>query len=72
MKKRILKIAPYFAGLIYLVYCLMNINYWVKSHSGYELFVLIPWLSALVISVLLIWLRISEKKKVNFWHASVY
>ena len=42
MKKKIIMFAPYAAGCAYAVYCLFNINGWVKSHSDIGIYVLIP------------------------------
>lgn len=67
MKNKILNITPYITGLIYLIYCLANINYWVKSHLGFGFYVLIPIVIAIVLSIIYIALKIFVKKKFNFY-----
>ena len=67
MKNKILNIAPYITGLIYLIYCLANINYWVKSHLEFGFFVLIPIVIAVVLSIIYIALKIFSKKKFDFY-----
>ena len=67
MKKKVLIATPYIAGLLYLVYCMANINYWVKSHLGFGFYVLIPILIAVVLSISFIVARIFAKKKLNFY-----
>ena len=67
MKKKVLIVMPYIAGLLYLIYCMANINYWVKSHLGFGFYVLMPWLIAVLLSVSFIVARIFAKKKLNFY-----
>ena len=67
MKKKVLNILPYIAGLLYLIYCMANINYWVKSHLEFGFYVLIPMFIAIVLSVSFIVARIFAKKKLNFY-----
>jgi len=67
MKNKVLNILPYIAGLLYLIYCLANINYWVKSHLGFGFYVLIPILIAIILFVSVIVARIFAKKKLNFY-----
>lgn len=67
MKKKILNITPYIGGILYLAYCLSNINYWVKSHFGFGFYVLVPILIAGVLSISYIVVRIFAKKKLTFY-----
>ena len=67
MKKKVLNVTPYIAGLLYLVYCMANINYWVKSHLGFGFYVLIPWLIAVVLSISFIVAKVLAKKKFAFY-----
>lgn len=67
MKKKILNVTPYVVGLIYLIYCLANINHWVKSHLGFWFYVLIPIVIAIALSIIYIALKIFAKKKFNFY-----
>ena len=67
MKNKVLNILSYIAGLLYLIYCLTNINYWVRSHLGFGFYVLIPILIAVILFVLVIVSRIFAKKKLNFY-----
>lgn len=67
MKKKVLNILPYIAGLLYLIYCMANINYWVKSHLGFGFYVLIPWIVAVVLFISFILVRIFAKRKLNFY-----
>lgn len=67
MKKKVLIATPYFSGLLYLIYCLANINYWVKSHLGFGFYVLIPWLIAFSLFVLFVVVRILTKKRITFY-----
>ncbi len=67
MKNKVLNAIPYIVGLLYLVYCMVNINYWVKSHLGFGFYVLIPILIAVVLSISFIVARLFTKKKLNFY-----
>ncbi len=67
MKKKVLNVTPYIAGLLYLVYCMANINYWVKSHLGFGFYVLIPWIIAVVLSISFIVAKVLAKKKFAFY-----
>ena len=67
MKKEVLNILSYIAGLLYLIYCMANINYRVISHLGFGFYVLIPILIAIVLSISFIIVRIFAKKKLNFY-----
>ena len=67
MKKKVLNATPYIVGLLYLIYCLANINYWVKSHLGFGFYVLIPWFIAVLLSVSFIVVKILTKKRITFY-----
>ena len=67
MKKKVLIAMPYIAGLLYLIYCMANINYWVKSHLGFGFYALIPILIAVVLSIAFMIVRIFTKKKFDFY-----
>lgn len=67
MKKKVIKATPYIAGLLYLVYCMANINYWVKSHLGFGFYVLIPMLIAVILFISFIVVRVFAKKKFTFY-----
>lgn len=67
MKKKVLIATPYIAGVLYLIYCLANINYWVKSHLGFGFYVLIPWFIAVLLFVSFIVVRILTKKRITFY-----
>ena len=67
MRKKVLNIIPYIAGLLYLIYCMANINYWVKSHLGFGFYVLIPWIVAVVLFISFILVRIFAKRKLDFY-----
>ncbi len=66
MRKKIVGAVPYLLGLIYLIDSLLNIEYWVAMHIGYDGAVLLPFAIALIVSVILLMLRVFKKKKYNF------
>ena len=39
--------------VIYLIYCLLNIEGWVKSHLGYEGYAVMPIIVAVIIAIVL-------------------
>ena len=68
MKKKIINIIPYIIGLIYLAYCLFNVESWVKSHTEkYLLFVLMAWLVAVILAVIFVALRLIKKQKLKMY-----
>ncbi len=60
------KFINYAAGCAYTAYCLFNINGWVKSHSDIGIYVLIPWITAVIAAVLFLILKLFAKRKYNF------
>ena len=68
MKKKVINIIPYIIGVIYLVYCLLNVESWVKSHTEkYLLFVLMAWLVAVILAVIFVALRLIKKQKLKMY-----
>ena len=68
MKKKILNIIPYIIGLIYLAYCLFNVNAWVKSHTEeYLFFVMLAWLVAIIIALVFLVLRLIKKQNLKMY-----
>lgn len=68
MKKKILNIIPYIIGLIYLVYCLFNVNGWVKSHAeGYLFFAALAWFVAIVLALVFFALRFIKKQNFKMY-----
>lgn len=68
MKKKVINIIPYIIGVIYLVYCLLNVESWVKSHTEkYLLFVLMAWLVAVILAVIFVALRLIKKQKIKMY-----
>lgn len=67
MKKKIIKLIPYILGLIYFTYCMFNIEHRVKSHMGFDFYVIVPCVFAILISVVLLILNLFFKKKCNFY-----
>ena len=68
MKKKVINIIPYIIGVIYLVYCLLNVESWVKSHTEkYLLFVLLAWLVAVILAVIFVALRLIKKQKIKMY-----
>ncbi|MBQ8525508.1 MAG: hypothetical protein IJ460_02145 [Clostridia bacterium] len=72
MKKKILNIIPYIFGLIYLAYCLLNVDAWVKSHTEeYLFFVILAWIVAVILAIVFIALRVLNKQKLKI-HLPVF
>ncbi len=67
IKKKLLKLIPYILGLAYLTYCLIIIESWVKAHLDHGLFVLVPWMVAVITVIVLLILRFTQKRKYNFY-----
>ncbi|MBR5307353.1 MAG: hypothetical protein IKU43_01160 [Clostridia bacterium] len=68
MKKKFINIIPYLIGVIYLAYCLFNVESWVKSHTEkYLLFVLMAWLVAVILAVIFVALRLIKKQKTKMY-----
>ena len=68
MKKKFLNIIPYIIGLIYLVYCLFNVNTWVKSHTEeYLFFVMLAWFVAIVLALVFLVLRLIKKQNLKMY-----
>ena len=68
MKKKILNIIPYMLGLIYLAYCLFNVEAWVKSHTEeYLFFVILVWIVAMILAVVFLVLRLTKKQKLKMY-----
>ncbi|MEE0409463.1 MAG: hypothetical protein UD759_01655 [Clostridia bacterium] len=68
MKKKILNIIPYIIGLVYLAYCLINVDAWVKSHTEeYLFFVMLAWLVAVIIALVFLALRIIKKRNLKMY-----
>ncbi len=72
MKKKILNIIPYIIGLVYLAYCLINVDAWVKSHTeGYLFFVMLAWLVAVIFAIIFLVLRLIKKQNLKM-HLPVF
>ena len=68
MKKKFINIIPYIIGVIYLVYCLLNVESRVKSHTEkYLLFVLMAWLIAVILAVIFVALRLIKRQKIKMY-----
>lgn len=68
MKKNFLKILPYALGLVYLAYCLINIEAWVLSHTEeYLFFVILAWIVAIILTTVFLVLRLIKKKNYKFY-----
>jgi len=68
MKKKIQNIIPYIIGLIYLAYCLFNIENWVKNHTEkYLFFVFTAWIVAFILAMVIVALRLIKKQKVKMY-----
>lgn len=68
MKKKLLNIIPYIIGLIYLAYCLFNVDAWVKSHTEeYLLFIILSWLVAVILAIVFIVLRLIKKQSLKIY-----
>ena len=67
MKKKIIKLVPYISGLVYLAFCLFNVESWVKSHLGYEGAVILPMAVAVILTAVFVALRIFTKKRPAFY-----
>ena len=68
LKKKLLNIIPYIIGLIYLAYCLFNVNDWVKSHTEeYLFFVMLAWLVAIILALVFLVLRSIKKQNLKMY-----
>ena len=68
MKKKILNIIPYMLGLIYLAYCLLNVEAWVKSHTEeYLFFVVLTWLVAVILTIVFLTLRLVKNRPLKMY-----
>ena len=68
MKKNFLKILPYALGLVYLAYCLINIEAWALGHTEeYLFFVILAWIVAIILTTVFLVLRLIKKKTINFF-----
>ena len=68
MKKKILNIIPYMLGLIYLAYCLLNVEAWVKSHTEEDLFfVFLTWLVAVILTIVFLTLRLVKNRPLKMY-----
>ena len=68
VKKKMLNIIPFIIGLIYLAYCLINVDAWVKSHTEkYLFFVFLVWFIAVIIAVVFIGLRLIKKRNLKMY-----
>ena len=64
VKKKFINIIPYIIGVIYLVYCLLNVESWVKSHTEeYLFFVITAWMVAVILAVVFVVLSLIKKQK---------
>lgn len=68
MKKKFINISPYLIGVIYLAYCLFNVESWVKSHMEECLFfVIIAWMVAVILAVVFGVLSLIKKQKFEIY-----
>ena len=66
--KKVLKCVPYIIGLIYLIYCLFNVELWVKSHTEeYLFFVALAWLVSVILAVIFVVLKLIQKRDLNMY-----
>lgn len=68
MKKKIINIIPYIIGIIYLAYCLCNVEVWVKRHmEEHFLFIFIAWFLAVIFACvsIVLWLVKKQSLKMN-------
>lgn len=68
MKKKFLGVIPYILGLIYLAYCLFNVEAWVKSHTEeYLFFVILAWGVAVIFAIVFLMLRLIKKQNLKMY-----
>ncbi len=68
MKKKFSNLIPYMIGLIYLAYCLINVDDWVKSHTEeYLFFVVLTWLVAVILTIVSLVLRLVKKRPLKMY-----
>ena len=68
MRNKLLNIIPYILGVIYLAYCLFNVENWVKSHTEeYFIFVVLAWAVAIILSIVFLILRFIKKQNLKMY-----
>ena len=68
MNKKFLNTIPYILGLTHLIYCLFNVDSWVKSHTEeYLFFVALAWAIAVITAIILFVLNLTKKQKYKFY-----
>ncbi len=68
MKKKLLNIIPYILGLIYLAYCLFNVEAWKRSHlEEYLFFVALAWVVAIIIAIVFLVIRLRKKQNLKMY-----